>query len=356
MKILILGTSNSILRTGYPKTLATHPAVTSIVNRSLGASASIRLGYDRDVAPFAGSDIVLVDFCPNDEQHNINLPYLNNIDVAFHEMLANIVANPGCIPVVLALPKRSAFLGSGPAYDRWLALCRAFRVPFFDARVFLCRLQAKMSLSVEALFWDEMHFSPSLAPAMAMALGDQLAMLEPAPPIVSLRVRQRCFRFSGLDDWDLADVPTYLGKTSQGSMKLAPIAHPGGVTATLPAEAAQVAGIAANARKTDAPIIVRSGSGERIIDVGPSMFNPSSPPAFIFPPCLPLPIVDQQVWIGAGPRPGKADPVVELAGLIYVTTHSGVTTPLFGRDNIDLVANISDEAIEAYGGLILKPE
>lgn len=77
-EILILGTSNSILRKGWVAGLRDALPEAKIENLSVGASPGIQFALNIGI-DFSSYDVVLLDSIPNDEEYQENQQYMGEI-------------------------------------------------------------------------------------------------------------------------------------------------------------------------------------------------------------------------------------------------------------------------------------
>lgn len=104
MKIILTGTSNSIITKGLSFGLRDSKAVSELSNLSFGASGSVAMGSHLRRMDFTGVDFCLLDYCVNEEvfieQGQSSAEIAMNTTMA----MLDAAARAGCQPVVLILP------------------------------------------------------------------------------------------------------------------------------------------------------------------------------------------------------------------------------------------------------------
>lgn len=156
MRVVLSGTSNSILAKSLSYTLAHNPAVTHFTNQSYGASGSVALGDHLRQIDFAEYDFCIFDYCVNEDF--LIFEKASTPDAAMNNLLAGIDAasRAGCQPIVVILPIANGAQNDRPLGARVRVLTQA-GVPVFDGYPLTARLMAAADCSYEELFLDPMH-------------------------------------------------------------------------------------------------------------------------------------------------------------------------------------------------------
>jgi hypothetical protein len=155
MKIVVVGTSNSILRGGYADALRQTPEVTAFLRIGPGGSTSVILPYFGMDVVFAAFDCVVIDTSVNDGAF-LGWGLLTEEDIRGNvEWLCHRARQQGCRPILLIMPNRSKLDDSDRAariYREMAVLCGA---DVLDGYRFVARLQAQDGAAGPELFMDD---------------------------------------------------------------------------------------------------------------------------------------------------------------------------------------------------------
>lgn len=215
VKVTILGTSNSILHTGYVSGLAQVDDIEIVANTSVGSSHSVMIPLLISDEALAQSDYVVVDLTIN-EQRALT-PGLYNLDTMrdiFFYVLGKCRTHD-VIPVFLLLPMQK-FEDSYPIIREYKTLCQAYGVPYLDPERSIKAEAGRRGRAWAEMFADHHHLIPDINEWIGWMLGaalkeadrttgDSLAITPPrfdfvaaAPFAGSLRTIQRKTNLIGL--------------------------------------------------------------------------------------------------------------------------------------------------------------
>lgn len=168
MKIAILGTSNSVLRDGYTKSLS---QIHHVDNYAIGACCFSLAIHDIDKYKIAENyDYAIFDFCINDHQYLlskwIGLEHLNQI----HYNVTKHLASSKTVPIFIALPNKlfcdDASKNKGYLIHR--KLCENNGIILVDGYRFIEEILNINAKFKNMLFIDNIH----LKRTVAQYLGD----------------------------------------------------------------------------------------------------------------------------------------------------------------------------------------
>lgn len=154
MRILLLGTSNSLLQGGWVSGLAEALPDAEIFNLSLGRSPGLQFA-SRLGAQLDGYDVVFVDSLANDEQYEKWLGAAEHADRIAYEILSTISARSRL--VVLGFCMRKHAEGFSSTYHRRKEMTRACGGQFVGVVETLRSFQDCLVPDSEDLFADDMH-------------------------------------------------------------------------------------------------------------------------------------------------------------------------------------------------------
>ena len=157
MRVLLSGTSNSIIADGISTAFARSPDVTEFRNASYGASGTVAIGDHLRGIDLAAQDVCIIDYCVNEEV------FLFQGLTALEDALSNIfnmvdaASRAGCLPVILILPTQQRIGRARPLEEGLIARLRAFGVPFFNTYDYMAVLCERHGFPADALFMDLNH-------------------------------------------------------------------------------------------------------------------------------------------------------------------------------------------------------
>lgn len=175
MRVLLSGTSNSILARGIKYPLARDPRVTSFTNRSYGASGTVALANHLQYIDFTKYDFCILDYCVNEEVFiSINE---STTDSAMNNLMAAVDAasRAGCQPLILILPTSTRANYPRPFETAIIDKLGEHAVPIFNFYTFSKAFCGRTGLDFKDLFLDPMHIHREIGEAIGAALVDYMA-------------------------------------------------------------------------------------------------------------------------------------------------------------------------------------
>ena len=176
LNLLLVGTSNCMLKKGISVGLAAHPGVRHVENRSLGASSSIHLVKSTEDIDFRRFDFCLLDFSVNEDillRSRAAHPEL--IETNLRHIVARCL-EAGCMPVILIFPRKPP-VEKNAGRTFYLEFARRFHLPVFDGYSLLTALKKKHRLEHEGLFENANHVVIEISELFARALAPELRRL-----------------------------------------------------------------------------------------------------------------------------------------------------------------------------------
>lgn len=157
MRVLLSGTSNSVLAKSLSYSFKTDPAVTDFTNVSYGASGTVALGDHLRKIDFSQHDFCVLDYCVNEEVFIWQKD--SSIFAAMNNLYAIIDASAraGCQPIVMIFPSSTRANHKRPLEEAIIDQLRARGIPVFNFYDFAARLTAQSGLGFKDLFLDPMH-------------------------------------------------------------------------------------------------------------------------------------------------------------------------------------------------------
>lgn len=191
MKILIMGTSNSLIKGGWVDGFKENLPCSEVTNISIGASPGIQFTaqLDRD---FSEYDYVIFDSVPNDEEHMHHGNDYNTRDFNYqitHDICAIISSQTNLI--VLGISTQSCFYKESFTYDDRRRISQSCGAQFIDIRQ-LVKLNAQfLMLQTHASSLYDAHPSHPFPPIMRI-IGSALAktITDVAKPLYPVGVKQ----------------------------------------------------------------------------------------------------------------------------------------------------------------------
>lgn len=169
LKIAIIGTSNSLARTGYVPALQRRLG-TRIANFSVGASGSVHSIHSAAGVDFSAFDVCIVDFAVNEEvqfKSGIANPLL--VSGILRHLVCRCFAGR-CLPVFLILPRRTTDAAGAVARAFYRAVAKEFGCPVLDGYRLLEDL-VRLGLPQELAFSDPAHMTLEASDIVAELLG-----------------------------------------------------------------------------------------------------------------------------------------------------------------------------------------
>lgn len=157
MRVLLSGTSNSIIAGGISTVLARSPQVTAFQNASYGASGAIAIGDHLSRTDFAQHDVCIIDYCVNEEV------FLSAGTTKLEDALSHILnmvdaaSRGGCLPVLLILPTHQRLGRVRPLERALMEKLRPFGVPVFNTYDYIGSLTERYGVTTDDFFMDMNH-------------------------------------------------------------------------------------------------------------------------------------------------------------------------------------------------------
>ena len=131
-KILVLGTSNSILKNGYVDGLKNSSNKIQVVNKSIGASPGIQFGCVLSMN-FDEFDYVIFDSLPNDEQYSYETNGYSYSEIQ-HQILFEILSTISCKAnlIIMAFVCKDNLVNKTNVYLKRKEIARILNVQFID--------------------------------------------------------------------------------------------------------------------------------------------------------------------------------------------------------------------------------
>ena len=169
MRVLLSGTSNSVLAKGINYTFPNDPAVTAFTNRSYGASGTVALGDHLRKIDFSEHDFCVLDYCVNEEVFIWQKD--STPDAAMSNLAAAIDAASlaGCQPIVMIFPSSTRANHKRPFEEAITERLMSRGIPVFNFYTFAQRITAQGDLDFNDLFLDPMHIRREVGRFMGQA-------------------------------------------------------------------------------------------------------------------------------------------------------------------------------------------
>ncbi|SFN16550.1 hypothetical protein SAMN05216224_102744 [Thioclava dalianensis] len=167
MRLLVFGTSNSILKGGYVDALRSLSDVFHLDRIGPGGSTSIILPFFGADINFSNYDFVVIDTSINDGA------FVGWGILHVEEILANIrwfcalALKSGCVPVILCMPNRRFVDTIDPAISAYKQVSEEFAIPLLDGYSFVRAIAAETSSPIKELFLDDLHLLPEISRQIA---------------------------------------------------------------------------------------------------------------------------------------------------------------------------------------------
>lgn len=174
MRICVVGTSNSLMKTGYVAGLEASGLFSRIDRFCIGGTASILLSLEQDKFAFEDYYACVIDTCINDEVH-VRRRCFDCVEIVAH--MGAFIARAraaGCNPIVLALPSQRLLAYPGTAFEVQRAVAERAGCPFFDGYAWLApRLDGNGDAAT--LFRDKFHLTEQASLELGMDLATIVA-------------------------------------------------------------------------------------------------------------------------------------------------------------------------------------
>jgi len=189
MDILVLGTSNAILKGGYVDGLRAALPSARIENRSIGASPGLQFArfLDQDLSRY---DAILFDSLVNDQNYISNIGELTYYRDLMRKIASSLSAQTRLIMVEMV--NRRFFRQRSAVCDAYRSISDSLDLESLDFRAFAAA-SLPPSLSMEELFADENHVRPIYAHRFGTFIAQAIAT-----PKASVRNRSHAKEFAML--------------------------------------------------------------------------------------------------------------------------------------------------------------
>jgi hypothetical protein len=198
MRIVVVGTSNSLKEYGYTFVLRNSKSVDDCRIACIGKSVGqLYLVTTKDI-DFSGFDYCIIDFSVNEHVfHGWGLA-LDRIETHLRSLVAEALSK-NCLPVILLLPRRECRADTSKIREFYIDFAARFNLPIFDGISVVDRMQ-DTGIEREDLFRDGGH----ILEWVGLAIGNQLlAALKKLPP---LQMMQQNWLYKKLSIAYLADL------------------------------------------------------------------------------------------------------------------------------------------------------
>lgn len=179
MRVLLTGTSNSIITGGISRGLERTPLVRSFTNASYGASGTVAIGDHLRNIDFSQHDVCVIDYFVNEEV------FLFLGETTLERAVSNVMAlvdaasRAGCLPVIVILPTLQRLGLDRPLEEALLEKLAPLGVPYFNTYDFIEGLVARQGFEAEELFLDNNHVLRRLGDFIGFHIVDILSRLDP---------------------------------------------------------------------------------------------------------------------------------------------------------------------------------
>ena len=169
MRVLLSGTSNSVLAKGINYTFPNDPAVTAFTNQSYGASGTVALGDHLRKIDFSQHDFCVLDYCVNEEVFIWQKD--SSSDAAMNNLYAIIDAasQAGCQPIVMIFPSSTRANHKRPFEEAITHELLSRGIPVFNFYTFAQRITTHADIAFMDLFLDPMHVRREIGRFMGQA-------------------------------------------------------------------------------------------------------------------------------------------------------------------------------------------
>lgn len=326
-RVLLCGTSNSVMVNGLAHGLATDPRVAAFVNRSFGASGSTALALHLREVDYSAFDLQILDYSVNEGQMLFGGASTMEL---YAGNLANAIdraARAGCASVILNLTSRSGSAAPGELLGEMLRRRFAgFGVPVFDAAASLDAFTRRRRIDPARLYMDPMHLERRLARALGRVVLNRLeeARDDGALAGTAIATGERYPRLSHLSAAELFQPPpgVLVRRASRlTQVEVLPLASGPAYPLRHADETAVVIGIAYNAVHAGGALVDADGQPLLQLCDAPR-YDPARNLVLIHVPCPPRPLAALRTLtlLSAAPTaPAPADPTpptgLELVGV-----------------------------------------
>ena len=186
MDIVVIGTSNSILRGGYTAGLLADGGV-NVRNFSLGSSTSVVLPKILGEEFVEKCDFIIFDFCVNEEYWvRTGRCSIEEIQERLFFFLSR-TRHLKAVPVMAILPTTSGLSSALPVHDFYRSFAQRHGYPLFDGFRYATSLSAAKKVDPEGLFMDAEHLHREVAFQFGRIMASALRRLHEAAPEAAIQ-------------------------------------------------------------------------------------------------------------------------------------------------------------------------
>lgn len=156
-RVLLSGTSNSLIAKGINASFSANPAVTKFTNQTYGASGTVAIGDHLRNIDFSKHDFCVLDYWVNEsvfiwQKESTTKSAINSISA-----MIDAASIAGCKPIAIIFPDQNRLTAKRPFEDAVKDNFRSRGIPVFDSYKFAERIMAASNFSYEELFLNPMH-------------------------------------------------------------------------------------------------------------------------------------------------------------------------------------------------------
>jgi hypothetical protein len=273
MRVVVIGTSNAILKDGYFYGLSDHRSVAAASNFSIGASTSVSLPMWMKRADFSDFDFVILDFALNEEvwaRAGATTP--RQIEDCVLGFIGSLGAD-GPTPVIAVLPSLTAHGDAMPIRDLYRRIAEDFGYPLFDGYEFLASLGHRLAIEPDGAFMDADHMLRHVGYAFGRTIAGALSALRPARQrMAPAAVDMGRYRYVEAREFALAEAEIVPRRTSLLAAEAVRLRGESVMSVALDAEA-EVVGIGLNLAQSNARLEIASDRHTSVYKPNPKHFS-----------------------------------------------------------------------------------
>ena len=178
MRVLLVGTSNSIVRGGYRSAFEDEPSFTTFTHKGIGASPSVILPYLCAEINFRDYDYVVIDTAINDGTYHARKWIREDQIYEYLRWVATQATQARCKPVFLIMPTKNGLSKRGRSEVIYHKVAAEFRASVVNGYDFVRAHQAITGSAVENLFTDVAHLVPHVARLLGGVVIEKIKSLK----------------------------------------------------------------------------------------------------------------------------------------------------------------------------------
>lgn len=363
LDVTFMGTSNSLMTTGYTVALRERPDFSIRANLSLGSSHPPLVAFRWDADLATGSRFIVIDLNVNQQRAmSCDVSPANAISQVFFDVLAKC-HRIGAIPIILILPEgwsyhdgeAKAFAGRRVFVD----LCEQYGIPYFDGYRFIEIMARETGLPPIRFLSDTAHVDHRLR----RCFGDLFATaLVRAAPAMRLGERSAQVESLAFVPVTMATCPGATRSMLSNSLLSTPLLQltPGHPAHFEIARGSVVVGLVFNMSVSNAALRVQ-GKSSTVKNLNTSVADPTGPSWIVVWSLLgqvaagadgitvecvqtgDMSMLEPNDHGNVGHRVGVDTPMIELAGLIVAQPASAQPIPTITGCDLDLFNFIAAE-------------